>query len=394
MRGRLLKGPAALAALAFATAAAQDPRRPRKVLIMAVDGTRADALLAADAPALQGLIARGAYSLKAQAAVGAEDFPVSGSSYSSMLTGVWCAKHRVCENEFAAARFDLHPIFFCRYREVDPRAVVESIVRWSPLSSNLIECAEIDLAPSTDAKATQEAVRLLRDTDPDVLFYHIEDVDTAGHRYGFSPAAQGYLDAIEASDARVAAVLDALRARPTYAEEDWLIFALSDHGGRGTDHHSKHPETQTIFFAMDGPWVEPGEIDPPPEVVDVAATAMVYLGMAIDPAWNLDGRVVGLRADPLQPHQLPGDCDQTGDLGIGDAICILSHLFAFAPGPLPCRDGTLGGANLVLLDVNGDAALEIGDPVYLLGHLFAEGPPPAAGMGCVPLLSCPDACPR
>jgi len=40
--------------------------------------------------------------------------------------------------------------------------------------------------------------------------------------------------------------------------------------------------------------------------------------------------------------------------------------------------------------VNGDAALDIGDAVYLLGYLFAEGPQPAAGIGCLPLLSCPE----
>jgi hypothetical protein len=33
----------------------------------------------------------------------------------------------------------------------------------------------------------------------------------------------------------------------------------------------------------------------PVEIVDVAVTALAHLGVAIDPAWGLDGKAVGLR---------------------------------------------------------------------------------------------------
>ena len=44
-----------------------------------------------------------------------------------------------------------------------------------------------------------------------------------------------------------------------------------------------------------GPSVIPDAPQTPPNIVDVAVTALIQLGVTIDPARNLDGRAVGLR---------------------------------------------------------------------------------------------------
>jgi hypothetical protein len=391
--------PILLAAVAPSTAG--DPPRPRKVLIFAVDGVRPDALQAADAPNLKALFDGAAYSLTAWAAGGPDmngpDYSVSGSSYSSMLTGVWCSKHGVCENDFSGSNYDQYPVLFCRLKAARPEAVGESIVRWQPLSPNLIECADVDLAPGSDAAATDEAVRLLRETDPDVLFFHQEDPDTAGHSCGWSPAGDGtfpacYIAAVHTADVRVGAVLAALRARPAFAEEDWLIIALADHGGIAKDHHYKDQiETKRVFMVFNGPHITPGEIVPAPMIVDLAPTTLAYLGVPIDPAWDLDGQVVALAPDPPPHRQRPGDCSQDGTVDISDAICILGHLFLATPAPLPCGE-SLEGDNVALLDLNGDSETDVSDGVYLLFHLFGGGPGPALGEACTPIGACPDAC--
>ena len=233
-------------------------------------------------------------------------------------------------------------------------------------------------------------MRLLGETDPDVLFVHFEDDDTAGHSYGFSPDAAEYLAAIEATDARLGLILEALRARPTYPGEDWLIVCLSDHGGSGTDHHARIPENRTVFLVIAGPHAEPGEIDPPPALVDLAATALAHLGVEIDPAWGLAGRPVGLRADPLPPVRRAGDWTGDGLLDLSDPIRVLGALYLGEPLPAPC--GEEPGPDVdPLLDSNGDGALDLSDAVHLIVHLFAGGPPPAAGTGCVPA-PCAGAC--
>jgi len=363
---------------------------PRKLLLISVDGTRPDALLLADTPNLDSLFVESAFTYRAQCAVPDEDYSISGSCYSSLFTGVWCAKHGVCENSFTNSRYDLYPIAFCRLRDVYPGMVIQSIVRWAPISSEMIECADVDLAPSSDAAATAEAVRLLTETDPDILYFHIEDVDTAGHQVGFSPEAEGYLEAIEKSDGRVGEVLQALRSRPSFEEEDWMVIALTDHGGKDKSHHYRdEPEAKTIFMTFQGSHVAPGELDPPPVIADIGPTILAYFGIDIDPSWDLDGKVVPLSGGS---RQLPADCDQNGNLEISDVICLLAALFSRNPAPLPCGYGTLEGDNLALLDSNGDSSADVSDAVYVLFHLFAGGQPPVAGTRCVPLPTCPDAC--
>ena len=187
-------------------------------------------------------------------------------------------------------------------------------------------------------------------------------------------------------------MLDALHARPGFGEEEWLIIALSDHGGDGNGHHAQTEACKTIFWVMQGPAVAPGEIEPPPEIVDVAVTALTYFGVAIEPAWDLDGRCVGLAGGEVGGLQCPGDGTQDGSVDLGDAVWVLGYLFMAGPIPLPCGDGRLGGDNLRLLDANGDERLDISDVVYLLRYLFGSGPPPALGTGCVHLATCPDVC--
>ncbi|MBN1420177.1 MAG: FG-GAP repeat protein [Planctomycetes bacterium] len=64
---------------------------------------------------------------------------------------------------------------------------------------------------------------------------------------------------------------------------------------------------------------------------------------------------------------LVGDTNGDGALDIGDAIRLLTHLFAEMPVAV-CQEA---------LDVDGSGAIDIGDPIWLLVLLFASGPAPA-----------------
>ena len=359
----------------------------RRVLIFGLDGCRPDALLAANTPNIDRLREGAAFSFRAQTG----DVPISGPGWSSALTGVWRDKHGVSDNTFAGARFDLYPIIFCRLKAGGGSAVTEAVVRWPPLETELIACADASLAPGSDAEAGQEAVRLLSESDPDVLFVHLNSPDSAGHAVGFSPDSPGYLEAIEAADGQIGLVLAAVKGRPRFPEEEWLILVTTDHGGSGTDHHADIPENRTTFLIVNGPRVAAGEIEPPPVIVDVAATALTFLGIAIDPSFGLDGRPVALLAEPRL--ELPGDCSRDGKLDISDPLCLLSRLFAAESLPGPCDDGPAAQAgSTALLDANGDGVVDLSDAVHLLFHLFAGGPPPAAGSACLSIPGCPGAC--
>lgn len=264
---------------------------PRKVLIIGIDGLRPDALQKARTSNLAELARDGAFSYLAQ--TGKQT--ISGPGWSSLLTGVRIDKHGVTDNSFKNANFRQYPHFFRHLKDHDPKRFTASIVHWAPIHEKIVSNADISLARKTDAEVRDEAIALLRDKDPDVLFLHFDDVDGAGHSFGFSPTEPRYLSAIETVDGQVGAVLKALRGRPRFNKEDWLILVSTDHGGLGKKHGGDTPEERTIFLLAYGPSVQKGEIQPAPESCDLAVTALTHLGVPLDPAWKLDGKAVGLK---------------------------------------------------------------------------------------------------
>jgi predicted AlkP superfamily pyrophosphatase or phosphodiesterase len=261
------------------------------VLIIGLDGCRPDALQQAQAPHLHDLSQTGAFSDKAQTG----DITISGPGWASMLTGVWRDKHGVRDNKFEGANFKQYPHFFRRLKEARPSAHTVSIVHWEPIATRIVTAADLSSKYLRDARVAEEACHVLSEQDPDAVFVHFDDVDGAGHKYGFHPRVKEYLQAIWQTDVYVGLLLGAMRQRKTYAQEDWLILVSTDHGGSGTEHGKNIPEHRTIFVIVSGPSAARGLIEPPPAIVDVAATALTHLGVTIQAQWHLDGKPVGLK---------------------------------------------------------------------------------------------------
>ncbi|MBI1832121.1 MAG: alkaline phosphatase family protein [Planctomycetes bacterium] len=283
-------GAAALLLSAFSGAFAQEASQ-KKALIIGIDGCRPDALLAAKAPHLHGLIKNGAFSDKAQTG----DMTASGSGWGSLLTGVWREKHGVRGNDFSLSNFTEFPNVLARVKKARPDAFVASVVRWEPIQKQIVRKADITVAFKTDAEVAKKSCEVLKEKNPDLLFVHLDDVDGAGHKHGFDPKQPKYLEAIATADRQVGDILKAMVSRATYAKEDWLIVVSTDHGGSGKGHGRDIPEHRTIFFIVSGKSAARGTIEPAPGIVDVAPTVLRHLAVPIDAAWKLDGKAVGLK---------------------------------------------------------------------------------------------------
>ena len=275
----------------------------KKVLVIGIDGVRPDVLAEVETPNLDRLIAEGAFSDRARTGRPT----VSGPGWSSFLTGVWPAKHGVTNNEFTGKRYDLYPDFLTRIEQVRPELVTFAALDWLPLGADSAGGPVIGDAPDAmfvvdgykltwpgaDSAVVEASARELREGNPDVLFVYLGHPDEASHEAGSIGAE--YRAAIALADRHVGLLLDAVRARATHAAEDWLILVSTDHGRRADGGHGgDSTEESTIFFIASGPSAARGPIAEPPAIVDVAVTALVHLGIAIDPAWGLDGRAVGL----------------------------------------------------------------------------------------------------
>jgi len=100
----------------------------------------------------------------------------------------------------------------------------------------------------TEADVTAEALEQLENENPDVIFLQYDEVDHAGHGYGFSQDITEYVASIESVDTQIGFVLNGLYARENYDSENWLIILSTDHGGLGTSHGGNSLQEEIIFY--------------------------------------------------------------------------------------------------------------------------------------------------
>ncbi len=309
MRARHLWSCWLCVALLVPTAAAQPPAK--KVLILGIDGCRPDAIAAAkEAFTLHRLIKEGAVSLQCDV-LGNRPTTAdtcTGPGWTSALTGVWSDKHGVLDNTFRKHKVAQFPALFHRLKQARPGAVTAAFITWTPFLEHVLPTRDggrfvLDGDKrgyeEGDRQVTQAAVKFLAEKrDADLVFVYFGAVDITGHGYGFHPQSPRYTKSLEVVDEQISRILTALRKRPTYDREDWLVIVCTDHGGKGRGHSlgQKIPEVRTGFLILHGPSVRREALPARTGNVDVAVTALTHLGVRIDPEWKLDGRAVGLKA--------------------------------------------------------------------------------------------------
>jgi predicted AlkP superfamily pyrophosphatase or phosphodiesterase len=291
-----------IGACLLATACAE-PALEKKVLVIGLDGVRPDVLAEVSTPNIDALIAGGAFNGRVET----QAQTVSGPGWSSILTGVWPEKHKVTSNDFSGNDYASYPDFLTRLEQIDAAFTTFAVVDWLPLGSEAsggpLISDEIDAKltfdgdeigyAAADSQSVAAAIRFLGNQDPDAAFVYIGYPDIAGHEHG--GRSPEYNASIALADAQVGQLLQGVRARPTFAQEDWLILVTTDHGHRDEGGHGGlTPEEKTVFYLASGRSTvraTPGDAN----LVDVAVTALAHLGVEIDPTWGLDGKVSGLR---------------------------------------------------------------------------------------------------
>jgi predicted AlkP superfamily pyrophosphatase or phosphodiesterase len=293
----------------------------RRVLFIGIDGCRTDALEAAMsrgfAPHLKSLSETGLLTRQIYAG-GRKDTPthqstVSGPGWSSLLTGVWKDKHRVENNRFLGGRFQTYPHFMRVLKDQKPSAWTASFVNWPEIHRFIADGSRdndreyIDEKftalpeateghrdyPWMDIQVRDRALNSLRTQNADAMFVYFGQVDEYGHgavdsRAAFSPDSNLYLHSIGVVDGHVGELLRTLRARPSFADEDWLILITTDHGGRGNSHGGDSDVERNIWLIAHGTHL--------PEASLTAETfgqtkvpyfIFEHLGLSPSPEWDI-----------------------------------------------------------------------------------------------------------
>lgn len=351
------------------TARAQAVKKP-KVLFIGIDGVRSDALQQANTPNIDTLMAHGLYTFDSWHC-GATS---SGPSWSTMMTGVWEAKHQVTNNSYTNPNFQNYPYFPKRAKECLPNLKAVQIITWDQMNdpTNSNNSAgyvfnsgfnqSIDAGTHGQGAVTAAAKIQLNDPNLDILFIHYDETDAAGHSSGFNPNNAQYMNAIQDVDGQIGEVVAKLYARPTYDQEDWLIMLTTDHGGIGTTHGGQSNTERHIWWVASGPSVPHLQITGPdpgsyymsgnpvdttllkntPVLTDIAVTALAHImkGAACEnpetnPAWDLDGK------SWLLNDSIPDPTDTTEEPTYIEDVNNAAVQFGIFPNP---NDGTFKAA--------------------------------------------------
>jgi len=228
----------------------------KKVLFIGIDGCRADVMMSSNTPNIHNLINQSIYSLDGLCAA----TTWSGNGWSTMLTGVWHTKHNVQDNNFTNPNYANYPDFLTRAENFNPNLRTMSLVHWNPINDKIVQNADVKTNYGTDLAVKNAAVSALQSDNPDILFIDFDDVDHAGHSYGFNSNTSQYVSSIETTDAYVGEIVAAMKNRSTYNNEDWMVVLTTDHGATNTSHGGGSLSERDIFTVYSNPNFTPQQI--------------------------------------------------------------------------------------------------------------------------------------
>jgi len=257
--------------------AARDDGKAPKALVIAYDGARADALVnmvegASGILALQegggkvyNMYVGGPSRIRPSQIQGTD----TAQGFAAMLTGVWAQSiggrpgNGVTHNGVRKPK-DAPPILFNALLEAELVESTSFIVSWNghfgthtnPTYIYDVEYAVANslnaqyITAANDAATRLETLAAIGDPNgPDLIFNILEHVDSAGHGSGFGNYSPRYVEAFRTSDRYGLDFINAVHERPSYANEDWLILIVSDHGGIATGHGPQFAIIRQVFVA-------------------------------------------------------------------------------------------------------------------------------------------------
>jgi len=253
----------------------------KRVAILGVDGA-GNFFSKAETPRMDELFANGAVTYTALTSIPT----VSGECWGSMLHGVGPETHGL-NNEVASTRpYDPdspYPSIFRVAREAMPDAQLASFSHWNPINTGIIE-ENLGVCKGTgkDAEVCQQVGDYLEGHDPALLFVQLDEVDGAGHKFGYG--AKLYLEKITEIDGLIGRIVAKYREKG-YAD-DTLFIVSADHGGnKFHGHGGKTKAEKLIFIGCAGKTVVPGAIAKM-NVRDIAAVAAFALGLEAPRTWT------------------------------------------------------------------------------------------------------------
>ena len=201
----------------------------RKVLLITLCGARGNVLKEADVPAIKSLLPQSVYSWDAVS----DTVTTDAAAWAALYTGVPSVQSGVNGDNYKHYLSGQYPAFPLLLQPGTKTVQIINAEARKTLNDSLLPADKLTLLKSAadDQAVTQAAVSRLKDSTQDLLMVTFDAINEAGKTHGYSDTSTAYLKAMHQTDTYISQILAALKARPQYSQENWLIILTSDHGG-------------------------------------------------------------------------------------------------------------------------------------------------------------------
>ncbi|KMW60805.1 hypothetical protein AIOL_000970 [Candidatus Rhodobacter oscarellae] len=272
-------------------AAFEGPVGVQHVVLVGVDGLTARALGKGHTPTLDVLLADGAGTLAARAVMPT----MSSANWASHLMGAGPERHGIRFNDWRPDWWD--DVAMCGrgvgagwpgiFEVIDaghPYARSGVFYDWIGIGRFAPRAYVDRRAPAFWAeRAARMGMRYYRRWRPALTFIHLDNVDAAGHAFGFDSAE--YLQEAARADALIAQIKRRID-RASHGGRT-LLMVVSDHGGIGKIHGRGSEEEILVPYILWGAGVASGEtLGGAVSVTDTAPTIAWALGLDAPGCWT------------------------------------------------------------------------------------------------------------
>lgn len=266
-----------------------------RVVVVVLDGVRADAIPLYQLPSLSALLDAGAGTLSAETVSPS----VTAAAMTSLLTGVAPATHGIEDDRFGLPRrgalLEPLPAHLIRHR-IPTYGFMAALPRpFRGIGRRIADRLEASI--TFGGCGCQEILGHLQPSfdrhDGGLWLSHWPDADDAGHAAGWT--SREYVQALHRLDDAAGDLVRCLNAEHDPAT---VVIFLADHGGGGRcvrSHNSGHRQDTTIPMVLLGGRVKRGSLAPGTSLLDVPATVPWLLGVPVPTSY--EGRVLAEAVD-------------------------------------------------------------------------------------------------
>lgn len=256
--------------------------KPKRVIMIALDGISVEGYQKANIPNLDTLMAEGAFSLTTRVAMPSVTLP----NWTSHLTGSGPEQHGVVNNGWKIDKFVLpavktdtdgyYPSVFTILKEEMSEIKTAFYYNWINLfyPYNKKYFDEVSYLEKDEYIPNyQKAINfIVRNQDkPTVVFLYSVHTDHAGHRHKWmSPE---YIRSIEEADVQIGKFINEMKEKGLYKDTHFMF--LSDHGGINNGHGGVTTNEMIVPWRITGPKIKKGfKIEEPNNTVNTASVIL------------------------------------------------------------------------------------------------------------------------